>query len=359
VTRIHALLATAILAASTGCLGESLGGGGTGGAGGSSGGVGGDIVGAGGDVPIGTGSGGSSCGAPQTVALMPSAPDVLIMMDRAASMNDAVDGTTCPGGCGANSKWWLLSSAVESLVAQNPQIDWGLAFYGSDDSCDAGQRGYVAAGPGTASAITSALAATTPGGEAPTGGAIMSAVGDLQVPIDGHSKYILLVSDGHSGCGGDDTTQAAAAATCIDIARMQSQMPTLVLGPAPGVDGVAVAALSQWAASGGAVPPGGAAYYTPADVRPGFGVSVLTSGCGLALANLPLGLTDIAVTLTMTDGTLVRVPQDPTNGWSYSGSSATAIVLLGTYCADVMAGTAAVATITYLCSSPTIINVGG
>ncbi len=357
--RLRVVLAVVVVAASAdlGCGGESLGGAGPQGAGGTSGSYGASGGGgAGGDVPtqIGTGSGGSSCGA-QSIPLMPSTSEVLILMDRSSSMNDDVNGTACAGGCGANSKWSLLSAAVENLVEQNPQINWGLALYGSDNLCDTGIGAVVGVGPGTAAAITAALASTTPGGEAPTGDAITNAVTDLQVMIDGLPKYILLVTDGHSGCGPDEATANDVAATGIGIARTQSRIPTVVLGPDLGSDTVANFALDQWAASGGEVSPADTrSYFTPDDVGTGFASVLSSASCVLPLLNAPVGVINIGVTFTLNDGSVVAVPQDPTNGWVYTDASETAIILSGTCCADLADGTATWATVYYACVSPVI-----
>jgi hypothetical protein len=358
VARFRAVVAAALVAASAGCLGgESLGGAGTPGAGGTSGSTGatgGGGAGGDGPLPIGTGSAGSFCSV-QTVPVMPSIPDVLILMDRSSSMNDDGNGMTCAGGCGPSSKWSLLSAAVEDLMAQNPRVNWGLALYGSDNACDTGSGAVVGVGPRNAAAITAALAATTPGGEAPTGDAITNAVADLQVIYDGLAKYILLVADGHSGCGADEATANDAAATGIGIALTQSRIPTLVLGPDLGSDTVANFALDQWAASGGLASPADArSYCTPEDVGAGFAAVLSTGSCVLPLPNPPVAMINLALSLTLNYGSVVAVPQNTMNGWAYTDPTMTAIVLSRTYCADLADGTATSATFSYVCQVTSI-----
>jgi hypothetical protein len=269
-------------------------------------------------------------------------------MDRSSSMNDDSDGTSCAGGCGANSKWSLLSTAVDDLVALYPRIIWGLAFYASDDACGTDVGPVIPLGPDQAGSIAAALGAATLGGEAPTGDAITSAVADLQVVNDGHAKYILLVSDGHSGCAGDAGT--AEAAVSIAGAQNGNGIPTFVLGPTPGADTAANTALDQMAQSASeAAPAVGRSYYTPTDIVPAFRP---VAGCVLSLTGVPVGLTNVAVAFTLADGSLVEVPEDPTNGWTYTDTSMTAIVLAGTYCTELNDGTATSATLYYACTGP-------
>src|ERR1700689_3740890 len=108
----------ASLAACAGCFGgESLGNHtGAGGSGGSSptGGVGGDVGGTSGGIGGDIGPGEPFCGV-GTTPVQPPTSDVLILMDRSSSMNDDSNEMTCTGGCGATSKWSLLSAAVENL----------------------------------------------------------------------------------------------------------------------------------------------------------------------------------------------------------------------------------------------------
>lgn len=357
VARLRAVVVAVVVVvagfANLGCGGESLGGAGTPGAGGTSGSSGpSGGGGAGGDFPPLLGPGDSACGA-ETIGLKRSSADVLILMDRSSTMNDDGNGTTCAGGCGATSKWSLLSAAVENLMAQNPQVDWGLVLYPSDNACDTGSGAVVGVGPGNAAAITAALAATTPGGEAPTGDAITNAVADLQEMYDGLNKYILLVADGHSGCGVDETTATTEAASEIGLALTQSRMQTLVLGPDPGLDTIANFALDQWAASGGQPSPADArSYYTPTDVGTGFASVISTGSCVVPLPDPPVTMINLGVSLTLNDGSTVKVPQDQMNGWAYTDASETAIVLSGTYCADLADGTATGATFSYACVGP-------
>ena len=149
-------------------------------------------------------------------------------------MNDDSNEMVCAGKCVAGSKWELASAAIVNLVSTNPSMNWGLAFYGGDDSCGATAGAAVDVGPSNAMAIQVALAATAPGGAAPTAAAISSAASYLKSVTDGATKYILLVSDGLLGCAPSDGGSAIDdAATAIVNALMDVGAPTFVVGIAP------------------------------------------------------------------------------------------------------------------------------
>ena len=354
------LFAAAALAACAGCFGgESLGNHtGAGGSGGSSptGGVGGDVGGTTGGIggTIGAG-GGMFCGS-YTMPIQPPFSDVLILMDRSSSMNDDSTEMSCTGGCGATSKWSLLAAAVSNLVTENPDVRWGLALYGSDNQCGVGSNPQVAVGTDNGQAISAALAAqVAPGGEAPTSSAVSYAVSYLQALYDPYPKYILLVTDGKSGCAGaaDGGTADAAAEAAISLARNQSGISTFVLGLAPSGDSTAIATLNQMAENGGEASQGTAnAFYTIPDLGPNF-VSVISTGsCVVPLPYL-LGVgTSLAVSVTSSDGVPVKLPLDPTNGWSFTDSSDTAISFNGTYCDGLLDGADASFSLYYSCDDP-------
>ena len=197
----------ALCAVSAGCLGgESLGahhptgaagtgvssrggangaggGGGDGDVGGTSATGGGGVLGTGGDVGQGGTGPAQFCGEAGQPFALPPAPDVLILLDRSSSMNDDSNGMTCTGGCGPSSKWAVLSAAINNLIRGNLSVNWGLALYPSDDACGVTAGAAVDTTQDSASSIESigsVLAATTPGGDAPTAAAIYAASAYLQ-----------------------------------------------------------------------------------------------------------------------------------------------------------------------------------
>jgi hypothetical protein len=352
--RLRGRLAVAVwMATFAGCLGgESLGhhplpsGSGGGGAASATGGA------------VGTGGVGSSgepfCGTVGIVITGSARSSVLIVMERSSSMNDDSNEMVCTGGCGASSKWALASAAIGNLVRTRPSVNWGLALYGGDDSCDATGGATVDVGPGSAPAIEAALAATAPGGEAPTASAIQNAESYLQSLTDGGSRYILLVSDGLLGCApsnGDSAGNAAAGA--IVTALMDVGARTFVVGLAPDGDTTAVAALNQMAVNGEEGKPGtGALYYTLADLGPQFmPESSPPAGCALTLSPALAPVNTLAISATMADGEVVAIPQDPTTGWSFTDATESTIALNGPICDGQQNGAYTGFTIVYRCDA--------
>ena len=150
-------------------------------------------------------------------------------------MNDDSNEMSCTGGCGANSKWALLSAAIDRMVTDHPSVNWGLALFGSDDACGVNAGAAVDVAQDAASAIDSALAATTPGGAAPTAAAIGAAAGYLQSRPDSNPKYILLATRRPVGLrlGRRRAPAAAAEAENAIASAFHAGIPTFVVGLVP------------------------------------------------------------------------------------------------------------------------------
>jgi hypothetical protein len=332
----------AALAAGIGCGGESLGGTGRTGAGGSA------SSGAGGDVSGGifTGSGGASgCNVSVVVSVGSPRADVLVLMDRARSMNDDGNEMVCTGGCGPTSKWSLAATAVDDLVTQTVGAEWALALYGVDDQCTAGLGVNVGLGLDDGPAIAMALEGPTLGGLAPTASAIAQGAAWLrsQYNSGGQARYLLLVTDGSPGCDASaaDAANAAADAQAAGVA-------TVVLGLAPSWDAQAASGLNQIAASGGLPLAGGAnAFYTPAELGPDFFSAKYS--CTVEVPYPPDAAQAFDVALWLTDETNLQVPESPTNGWAFTDSTFSTIVLSGSYCAEVEAGTSLSVSFQFTC----------
>ena len=193
--------------------------------------------------------------------------DILIVMDRSSSMNDDSNEMSCTGGCGSSSKWALLSAAIDRLVTAHPSVNWGLALFGSDDACGANPGVAVDVAQDAASSIEHTLAVTAPGGDAPTAAAILRATGYLQSRPDSSAKYILLATDGRSGCamGGGGAAEADADAESAIASALGAGIPTFVLGLAPDGDTTATATLNQMAKNGGEPAMGSANAFSTID----------------------------------------------------------------------------------------------
>jgi hypothetical protein len=320
-----------------------------------------------------TGQGGSSeCGD----YMMPSAklpPDMLIVQDASGSMNQDSNNQTCNtgGGCGVNSKWSLMTAAINTVVAQSDTtVNWGLKMF-ADMGSGCGVNPTTAAvniAPGTSAMITAALAGRTDangnvtnGSSTPTRAAENAAVTYLTGLTDPNPKFIVLATDGQPNCpmsGGmqtDDTPGAVGAVTAAHTAGV----PTFVVGISAG--GAPEMALNMMAVAGGYPQVNQPQQYYPVSSTAEF-VAVLQTLVGMAttctfsVPNPPTqdGTTsraDIAVKAT-TGGTTVVIPPNDPNGWTYTDTNMTSVVLHGSACDQVTAGTITSVTIVFHCHVP-------
>src|ERR1022692_770282 len=101
-------------------------------------------LGSGGDVGITGTAGTTGTCAQAAVTINPLPPDILIVEDRSGSMNDDQTDTTCNGGCGARSKWALVTAAINQVVmGTDTKVNWGLKFF-ADADAQCGVNGGVA-----------------------------------------------------------------------------------------------------------------------------------------------------------------------------------------------------------------------
>jgi von Willebrand factor type A domain len=361
---------------------EATGSGGANGLGGSPAGSGG-LTGAGGSIfgtgnSSGTGSGGDvgitgsagGCGQ-MNVAVMPIPPDILIVQDKSGSMGNNDADKSCTGGCGTSAKWAQVSSALTTVVTSTDQsINWGLKFFSDDGSCGASADPVVTVGAGKGSAVSAAIANTSPAGSTPTRDAITTGAAYLATLNDTNPKYLLLATDGLPncpvGCAGmtgmlpksctntDNPSEDMAAEDAVSAAAAQG-FKTFVIGI--GTVTAAEATLNQLAVNGG-VPQTGAAtsYYAATDptaLENALNAIIgQVASCTISLANAPSGFTNVAISADSASGT-IEIPQDPTNGWSY-GPNMQSVNLNGTSCANLKNGTYSNFQFYYACAGTTI-----
>ena len=186
-----------------GSAGSAGRGGASAGADGEAGAAGDDGTTGGGGTGGASGNGGSS-GSSGTGGCETGTADVLILLDRSASMQDPPEevATTLP-------KWDLtVPPLVEALATTTAPIRWGLKTFPEGDlntsACAAGSvtsRIDVPIADDNAEAVRQAILATTPdGASTPTGDAMRQAAAHLMALPSQNPKYILLVTDGEPSC---------------------------------------------------------------------------------------------------------------------------------------------------------------
>ena len=195
---------------------------------------------AGGGGAAGAGGGASCASFSHPASRLP--PDILVVLDASGSMNDDPDNATCSGGCGAASKWSLMTAALTQVVSQTEaNVNWGLKLFADASStCGVNNVAAVPIGAGNAALIANAIAGRTDasgnvanGSSTPTRRAEEAAVTYLNTLTDLNPKYILLATDGLPNCTPgsssatvDDTAGAVAAVTGARTAGY----PTFVVG---------------------------------------------------------------------------------------------------------------------------------
>jgi hypothetical protein len=344
---------------STGSGGSGSGGSGSGGH--SSGGSGqGGSVGSGGDGFFGSGGGGGDVSivdmAPQncgqtSVSVTPVPPDILIVQDRSLSMTDDTMDKACDGGsisgdgkCGPNSKWSQVIAALNQVVQQTEtKVNWGLIWLGDETAqCGAATAPVVNVGPSNFSAIQTAINAVTFNGApgTPTAAVMNNSVTYLNGLTDPNPKYLLLATDGEPNCAAGSTNIGSSDAVGAEnavTAAYNAGFPTFVVGIATTTDATASNALDVMAMDGGEAQTGAATkYYAVTDTA--SLVTVLGQILGKALScTIPLTgvngtLDKVAVSAKDVNGNTIEIMQDNTNGWSYTDSTKTAIILNGDSC---------------------------
>ena len=105
------------------------------------------------------------------------------------------------GAAAAKSKWSEVSAALTQVVTNtDTTINWGIKFFSDNGACGASAAPAVAVGAGNGTAVASAIAGTTTGGNTPTRDAITSGAAYLATLTDTNPKYLLLATDGLPNC---------------------------------------------------------------------------------------------------------------------------------------------------------------
>ena len=315
----------------------------------------------------GAGATGSSnsevnCGAvTQGAQMLP--PDILIIQDKSGSMSNNADDQPCNGGCGTNSKWSQVTTAIDQVVSMtDTTVNWGLKFFSDNGSCGAAAAPVVPVGTGSGAAIAAAIGRTTPAGNTPTRDAITNGATYLMGLTDSNPKYLLLATDGLPNCPqGCNVAHPSNMCTMTDnpaedMAAAQAVATALTAGFKTFVVGIGTTGADNTLnalANAGGMPQTGAAtsFYQVTDTA-----SLVTalgsilgraSSCVFDVGAAPNRMTRVNAIDVYGDGALIQ--HDPTNGWDYSNAAHTQITLYGTTCNAVTTGNIKSVTVTFNC----------
>ena len=277
------------------------------------------------------------------------APQILVVQDRAIS--------------GDVSRWNDFLSSMATIISNNGSlVDWGLyAFPQNGLPCGAGTVSAaidVQIMPNNASHVIAHLAAAGTGASGtPTAAAIQTAAAYMQSLTTQNPKFLMLLTDGAPTCAGtidalsaDPDRAQYDAVTAIDAASAAG-IPTLVVSPSTTTAAADVGALNALADAGRyPQPPPGPKFFTELTIGQTFTLTDFATSCVFTLGAVPPPVPD-AVTVTVNGA---NVPRDRSHvlGWDYTDSSATTIMLFGSWCAQLHASRSSTVTIYFGCPSP-------
>ena len=282
--------------------------------------------------------------------------EVLLVLDRSASMQDP------PSGSSGSSKWDLVVPGVNEVVtATDGTVSWGLKTFpeGEGEACIADSVTSaiaVALAASNAKAVTQAISATTPQGNGtPTSDAIDAAVAYLKTLKDRNPKFILLATDGEPSCANDkkDTAAARTAAVKSIASAASAGFDTFVVGVATTKDS-ATTALNDMATAGKMARMGADSkkfYLASTKDELVKALTLITgqvSSCTFELTSAPPDPSNVAVHI---NGMLA--PRDPSHleGWDYTGADEREVLVYGSWC-DRIKGAAAGNTVNFILGCP-------
>lgn len=307
------------------------------------------LNGGGGDV---TGGGGTTTCGVTANPVMPSPPDVLIVQDKSGSMDNDDQDMGCngnrTGGCGANSKWSQLTTALSNVItATDTVVNWGLKYFSDDGNCNASNAPVVPVAPMSGAAVVRSIQGNRPGGYTPTRDGITYGAQYLGTLKDTNPKFLLLATDGlpncPSGCAAnpngmmctttDNPSEDMMAEMAVAMAASMGY-PTFVIGI--GNVQSAQNTLNQLAIAGGEAQKGAATSYYAATDEATLEAALMAivgnvASCQITLPADAVGQTNVAVSVNDSSGKATKVPQDNTNGWSFVNNGM-GIQLNGSYC---------------------------
>jgi hypothetical protein len=314
----------------------------------------------------GAGATGSSCGV-QTVHASRGTPDVLLVLDRSATMTYGIDdecqctGTDrgappCPKTC--KDRWSTLVSAVSTVISATPSFLWGLKLFYTPDSaagsgdarassnvCAVSAEVEVPMSADSGPAILAKIQATIPEGNTPTQGAIVRATTYLKTVADQNGKFIVLATDGLPNCRPSATTvrpsEEDMPGTAAAIrAAYDAGFPVYVVGIGPQSS---LSVLREFAQAGGT------GHYFPATSPEELSAALLAitesvATCTFKLSATPPDPDNVTVLLDQK-----VIPLDSAHGWGYAGDTRT-IELHGDSCNALKSSTTSTLTVRFNCA---------
>jgi hypothetical protein len=323
----------------------------------------------------------ANCGGQQT-NLKRRPPNILLVLDRSASMSDTDKGNI----------WTFVVPAVETVVKSTEnELHWGLEMfpYGDGKECAADTMPAVSqinpgVGLGNYNAIVAQIPASATGNGTPTDTAIATGMTYLQSVPDDHPRYMLLATDGVPSCVGAASGSAVggkkpgvtAAVSAIAAARAAG-IPTFVVGINSPSSSSSLSDLTAMADAGGqalphaSCPPDASASSCAGEEYRGFYLATdqaaladalkriigSLNSCQIELSTPPPVPSYVAVKVTGADGKSKQIFQKGSGSetadgaWSYTDGNSRIIQLEGPACTTISAGAGGTFEIWYGCTA--------
>ncbi len=289
-----------------------------------------------------------TCGVQSFMLVTGTTPDILIVQDQSASMNNDVNDMPLGTAKQPTSKWIQMANAIKQAVGEVSTIDWGLWLFSDGSDCGVPLDPAVPPGALGGADIPAALDDVTPSGQTPTAAAIQSAAAYLHNLNDSHSHYLLLSTDGEPSCSPDSSTPDVAAESAVTAAAaMGIHTYVIGIGSDPGADAV----LTQMAQNGlePNMAQGEKPYYTVSTTAE-FLALLDQIASQIVSCEYPLTVTPTDPSLVVVQGSQGEITRDTShvNGWDF-GSGMQSIVFYGQTCKALQVGSVKDVSATFGC----------
>jgi len=281
-------------------------------------------------------------------------PELLLVLDRSATMGDSVVGSM-------NSRWVEVRGALDDVVKETQErVQWGLKLFPTVSGCVINDMMEVPVMLDNHAGMSTAMNATSPNNGTsgtPMQLALRKATEHLTGRNSKNPKYLVIGTDGLPNCrdaksGTEDS--AGVTQAIADAAKMNIR--TFVIGIAAHSDGQkALDALNMFADAGGEARKGMDPRFFPVNNRADLtrtlnDIAVRVSSCVFPLDMAPPVPENVRV---KTDGTTVERDMTQTTGWNY-GAGMKNIQVYGAICEQLKLGKIMDVQITFGCPNKPI-----
>ena len=279
-------------------------------------------------------------------------PDVLVVLDRSGSMNQAPAGSAA----GTPAKWPSMKTALTANVtAHQGEIKFGLLEFPSDNDCMATATPSVGIGLNTAAGFNTYFTNRVASGNTPAHIALAGALAYYNTqPVNTAGRYVVFATDGLPNCLNGDGNMGSRPETVAAVTNLfNAGIKTFVIGFGEfGGNDI----LNQAAVAGGVPKPGATKFYSAnSQAELDTALQAIAGGlivptCTFSLASTPPDPNNVVVSINGTP-----VPRSPShaNGWDYH-PNAMSITFFGAYCTEIQNGADSAVSFEYGCPGPIV-----